>query len=122
MSDKKPKTKNYKLTGVKHQGFDEDGNPKDYRTGDMVPLTETAYEAFKDKFEPPKEDVEKGAAPGETLKTPTQPQVDLKDAESQAQKGEAPKAEKTDPKSGATGAGASENSSNTAKAPASTTK
>lgn len=47
-------TKKYKLIGRDHDGFDENGERKRFETGDMVPLTDTQYEAFKDKFEDPK--------------------------------------------------------------------
>lgn len=55
------KTKNYKLIARQHSGpADENGIRKEYATGDMVPLTESQYEVFKDKFEPLKS--EDGAA------------------------------------------------------------
>lgn len=104
MADKKdgPKTKNYVLKTGKHSGRDEDGNIVDYLPGDEVPLTDTAYEAFKDKFEAPKSNTRKsdkeGLAPGETKTTPTEP-----------------KAEESKPSDGKTGAGAAANSTNTAK-------
>lgn len=62
------KTKLYKLVGRQHSGFDEDGKVKNYVTGDEVPLTDTQYEAFGDKFEPIAE--AKVEAPKESPKQP----------------------------------------------------
>lgn len=45
-------TKKYKLIGRSHSGFEDDGKTrKEYKTDDMVPLTEDQFESFKDKFE-----------------------------------------------------------------------
>lgn len=60
-------TKLYRMLHGKHSGRDESGKVVDYTVGDDVPLTDTQYEAFKDKFEAPKE-----KKPAE-LKTATKP-------------------------------------------------
>jgi hypothetical protein len=109
------KTKKYELTGVKHQGFNEEGERVEFSTGDMVPLTDAQYENFKDKFKAPKEQTKAeekaGLAPNEKPLTATQPQ----DAVDPGKQVEAPKADETKPQDGKTGAGASENSTNTVK-------
>ena len=110
------KTKTYVLKEGKHFGYDEDGNAKDFEVGDEVELTDTQYEAFKDKFEAPREvkrQAEKqGLAPGEEKHTPTQPQA-AGDGKNQASK--VPGAAESKPGDGKDGAGAAANSTNTAK-------
>lgn len=44
------KTTKYELLGKNHQGFDAAGGRVEYVKGDLVPLTESQYEAFQDKF------------------------------------------------------------------------
>lgn len=112
MADKKPKTKLYRLTGRQHAGFDDDGNVKNFNTGDKVPLTESQYEAFKDKFEPlnAKDDEEEGQ--GDPKLSPELPATKVGVAADKvttdADKAKAEAAGK--PTSGATGAGAAQNS------------
>lgn len=114
MAEKKEAaTKAYVLIGRKHSGVDKDGNPKDYVEGDTVYLTDTQYEAFGDKFEPKgKHDKEEEAAAA--VETPTKPGHDPA-PNSQASKAPDNDKDKSSPGSGDKGAGAAQNSTNTAK-------
>lgn len=109
------KTKLYRMLHGKHSALSEEkGVIINYVEGDEVPLTDSQYEAFKDKFETPKEkksaEKKAGLAPGEDLKTATKPDepVDNKAAP-------APSASPSNPQGNQTGAGAAAHSTNTAK-------
>jgi hypothetical protein len=54
-ADAKKGQKLYRFLGRSHTGRDQDGNAVAYVEGDLVPLNEVQYEAFKDKFEDPEE-------------------------------------------------------------------
>lgn len=54
-SQKDAPTQKYLLTGNKHFGRNASGDEVMYESGDMVPLTDAQYEAFKDKFEDPEQ-------------------------------------------------------------------
>jgi len=111
------KMKKYKLLGRSHSAVNEEGDRTEYKTGDMVPLTDAQYESFSDKFEQPKAeaqaDAKEGLAPGEEKTTATEPKSDGNDDTAIP----APNAQKTTPQDGAAGAGAAANSSNTAQVP-----
>jgi hypothetical protein len=73
-------TKEYVLLSGKHWGFDENGEEVGYKKGDLVPLTENQYNAFKDKFEDPEAMAARRVAP--RAKAPTKeaatPKTDAK--------------------------------------------
>lgn len=107
----KPKTKAYVLTGRSHDGFDSEGNRKTFVEGDTVQLTEAQFESFKDKFED--QDGKDKSDTSNRVESPTKPESNTDPDKKNVQS--APKAPETKPEDHAKGAGAAQNSSNTAK-------
>lgn len=66
----KVKTKLYTLVGRSHEGFDEDGMTKTFVTGDKVALTDSQFEAFKDKFDSKGKEEDK-------IESPTKPESNV---------------------------------------------
>lgn len=110
----------------KHRAHDKEGkkavndddSPKYLKPGEVVELTPQQYNAFRDKFDP----VEGEDNYLDPPLTPTQPQTDARDTSSPAAPGadkaaEQNNADGTAKKEGDTGAGAAQNSSNSATVP-----